>query len=747
MFKNLSAITNSEIILHEKINIDNAQKILHHDDLDLQTIKSLEKYIKLYQKNNHLKVSYKDNSLGRLKIKAVDIKEDETLLTTPFMWNIVKSALCKGIYNDLDIKNCCGCLLEQLCEFNNIKCKVLKYYNRHRPEIIKKAKMNKDEYKKQLYKMMFNRVEQIYDDEFLEEFNIELKEITKELLKIYPNFINHNLKFNKEGQALSMIYFQMEKLVLLKIFEYLKGNGYNVGALLFDGLHVEGKPNLKDIQKFILDNLEVNIELEYKSFKDVELDTTQFFKNEIEASLFIVEKLKNILVRCNAELYIKDNNIWTFDNKKINYIIKTYIVKYNLLVKNNLTFINMSKSLRGINTLLELVKDSDRIPIDDNFDNTLWYNNLGSICFNNGFYNFNDKKFYKYENNNIYSTIKINYDFEERNEEDIKEFYKLIIDPIFSDKEEMKHIFLNYISRSIAGCYTDKDWLVGLGERDSGTGVIIECCMNTFEDYIKETNAENFVFKDNISDVAKSYSWLVKCRYKRLLYSSEFMKKKKGGEVNGNLIKKITSGGDTIEARTNNKDEQSFKLQCKYMALLNDIPEITPSDAKDTLTQFNFPCKFVNKDDKRLKEKNLLYSYQIANHNIKNIIKEPKFRMAFFYIIKDYFDRGKPIITNNEILNEMNEMKEDDNDELKFLELFEFTGNKNDYISINQIKCIVIQNNLNLSSIKYTRIIKSKIGDTKTSRQINKKSVMIRTGIKAIEQDDNPNDCNNDLDI
>ena len=48
--------------------------------------------------------------------------------------------------------------------------------------------MNKDEYKKLLYQMIFNRVEKKYDDEFLEKFNIELKD-TNQLLKIYLTLV------------------------------------------------------------------------------------------------------------------------------------------------------------------------------------------------------------------------------------------------------------------------------------------------------------------------------------------------------------------------------------------------------------------------------------------------------------------------------------------------------------------------------------------------------------------------------
>lgn len=345
-------------------------------------------------------------------------------------------------------------------------------------------------------------------------------------------------------------------------------------------------------------------------------------------------------------------------------------------------------------------------------------------------------KFFKYENNNIYTRFKLSYDYEEPSEEDLKLVNDLLFDPVFGDKKEIKHLFNNYVARSIAGCYEDKDWLIGLGERDSGKGSYMELCKYTFEDYVKFTNAENFKYKENISDVAKSYSWLVRLQGCRLLVSNEFEKRKNGGEVNGNMIKKICSGGDPIEARVNNKDEIEFKLQCKYMALLNDIPEITPSDAKERLIQFNYPYKFVDKDDKRCGKKTNLFEYKEGDENIKTKLRQPRLRNAFFKIIQDYYQLGKPIITDEQILKDINEIKDEDNDEDKFKDLFEFTMDDKDYIKTNDIKKLVSKAGLNLSATKYNRIIRNEIGDTLTSRDGSKVRTKMKKKQQAYEESD-----------
>jgi hypothetical protein len=741
MFKNLMNITNQEIILTEKINLQDANRLIYSDHLDTLGVSSLEKYLKEYKKENKINVSYKDNQLGRLKIKATSIKDDETLMTMPCMYNTMKAVLCKGIYYDVDICNAHPTLLSQLCEFNNIECPKLNHYIKNRKRIIQKSGKNKNEYKKVLYKMMFNRYDKKYDDQFLNDFNNELNIITKKLLDIYPSFINPNIHDNQTGQAMAILCQQMEKLCLLGLYQYCKENKYEVGALIHDGLHITSKPDLIEMEKYIKDKLDINIKLEIKEFQEINMDKIHFCKNEVEGSEIIIKDLQDILIRSNNDLFILYDNVWYNDEKKIKFVIKNIIKKYDILIKNSFGFSNISKSITGINKLVDYILDSELIKEDYYIEDKLFNSNLKCICFNNGFYDMEKDKFFKYENNNIYTRFKLSYDYEEPSEEDLKEVNKLLFDPVFGDKTEIKHLFNNYVARSIAGCYEDKDWLIGLGERDSGKGSYMELCKYTFEDYVKFTNAENFKYKENVSDVAKSYSWLVRLQGCRLLVSNEFEKRKNGGEVNGNMIKKICSGGDPIEARVNNKDEIEFKLQCKYMALLNDIPEITPSDAKEKLIQFNYPYKFVDKDDKRCGKKTNLFEYREGDENIKTKLRQPNLRNAFFKIIQDYYKLGKPIITDEQILKDINEIKEEDNDEEKFKDLFEFTMDDKDYIKTNEIKKLVIKAGLNLSATKYNRIIRNEIGDTLTSRDGSK----VRTKMKKKQQAYEDSVCDLDL--
>ena len=158
-----------------------------------------------------------------------------------------------------------------------------------------------------------------------------------------------------------------------------------------------------------------------------------------------------------------------------------------------------------------------------------------------------------------------------------------IFNPIFNDNEDQMKCWLNYIARGLAGCVEDKNWAVGIGERDCGKGVLVGLLENAFGEYCRSTNSENFLYKNNGTDSAKALSWLVPFEFRRLLLTNEITKDVDDKyRINGNILKKLASGGDKIEARVNHKDEINFKIQSRVCMFCNDLPPIEPSDAKET---------------------------------------------------------------------------------------------------------------------------------------------------------------------
>ena len=414
--------------------------------------------------------------------------------------------------------------------------------------------------------------------------------------------------------------------------------------------------------------------------------------------------------------------------------------------------------------LLQFVEPTE----DEDFIDKLWTSNLFKLCFKNGYYDFKKGKLEEYDTD-THTTIKINRDFKEPTEEDIKAVYDKILNPIFNNDKELMDCWLNYIARGLAGHVEDKNWGVGIGERDCGKGVLVGMLENCFGEYCRSTNSENFLFKNNGGDSAKALSWLVPFEFKRLLLTNEITRDAEGKyKINGNILKKLSSGGDKIEARVNHKDEINFKIQARVCMFCNDLPPIEPADAKETSYMFRYPSKFLNEDDERLGKPLMRKKYKVVGEDIEYIkdengdnimenvcnfykkddeikswCKKTEIMSAFIKIIFDNYGKKAPMSDN--MKEEIEDFKEEEKEEDRFLDLFNFIGDKDwdeskkDWVSIAQINVLLKKASINLSSQKYKNYLtpRGAIKGKKLNDQTNKREnawVNIQVNQVKVEQ-------------
>ena len=70
--------------------------------------------------------------------------------------------------------------------------------------------------------------------------------------------------------------------------------------------------------------------------------------------------------------------------------------------------------------------------------------------------------------------------------------------------------------------------------------------------------------------------WSLLLRYKRIIISNEM---KTNTTINGNMLKKVSSGGDGLTGRLHCGNEISFTPHFLVIAMANDIPKIVPYDS------------------------------------------------------------------------------------------------------------------------------------------------------------------------
>ena len=202
-------------------------------------------------------------------------------------------------------------------------------------------------------------------------------------------------------------------------------------------------------------------------------------------------------------------------------------------------------------------------------------------------------------------------------------------------------------------------------------------------------------------------------------------------KINGNILKKLSSGGDKIEARVNHKDEINFKIQARVCMFCNDLPPIEPADTKETSYMFRYPSKFLNAEDDRLGKPLMRQKYKIDTEDkieflfdeegnkimenvcnfyqkddeIKSWTKKPEIMNAFITILFRHYGKKTPLSSGMKA--EIEDFKDEEKEEDRFLNLFNFIGDKDwcdtdkDWVSIPQINQILRKAKINLSAQKY----------------------------------------------
>jgi len=111
-------------------------------------------------------------------------------------------------------------------------------------------------------------------------------------------------------------------------------------------------------------------------------------------------------------------------------------------------------------------------------------------------------------------------------------------------------------------------------------------------------------------------------------------------KMDGNMIKRLASGGDEVEVRTNYKDEERKRLQCMAFMCCNESPPADPPDAYETLEVFSFGTKFVSKEEMDSREEGgraIPDHWALSDPSIKEWIKNPDVVDVFTRIVLDAY--------------------------------------------------------------------------------------------------------------
>lgn len=329
-------------------------------------------YCNLYD-NSGIDINYiKYNDYGRFFV------EDHKVRSSTIMWSPIRSALFQNTEYDIDIINCHSNLLLDILKTNEIyDIECLEYYCKNRDEIIdlfditedaiesynvkKKEKKDKKDIVKALvtqllyggsiesWKKEYNITLEM--PEFIINFQNEIKTNTSILLKDkrfkdiinyeykrrrdkeYPNGVPKNKEFEvKDSKYLAIILQEYESLIIMKIFEIVKNNGFIITSYNYDGFQILKREGVEDLIELI-NNTELSLSHSNKNF--INFENIKFivkpFKDPIDVSKLICLETDEF----NRDVFNLSSNY--------NYK-KKYFEKYFAKILNPTLFVESKKN-------------------------------------------------------------------------------------------------------------------------------------------------------------------------------------------------------------------------------------------------------------------------------------------------------------------------------------------------------------------------------------------------------------------
>ena len=662
---------------------------------------------------------------------------------------MIRNTLCEGIYKDFDMQNAHPRLLENLCKKHLIDCPYLTFFNSNREKCYENLFEELDcfdgdvrSYVKTLFIKSINSEwlvqkhdlkgkKKIKDSNFI-RFDEEIKAIQTKLMAIYGDFLKKiNFKKNngnKKGKFIAFLLQNEENDVLNKVTSHYSIPDASV--LMYDGFLINDA--LLDDDSDIINKLneitkDQNITWSEKPIKSSileELNKMEFNENLFQAHIsniphdhadfLLHNQLKNRLYKCDGIYYFKAEKCWINDEKIIQKQLIKEIVKFELyFTKENQA--TGEWEIKPIRENLQLMKDIVYMLtcLNDNDNNLLdriYEHTMRKLYFNNGIYNFDTETI---EENDYDSFIIIDRDLNmDRNDSVRKEIYDRVLNPIFGvvigaddykERSQLRDHYLLTTARTMAGCVEDKEWVVSLGNRNCGKGVLNDFFANTFGKYVKSTNTENFLYKKTNDESAKANSFMLQLQFQRMVVGNECAIDKSGTTtLCGNKIKKYHSGGDYIEGRALYQNETTFRLQSRCFFSMNDFPRVEPNDATTLLITYEFKSKFIKKGEKK-KYNNI--TYLEADDTIKTeFIKRDDVLNEFALLIFDSYKSNA--IYPKELKAEIVEDREDDED--KLFNLYDITHDPDDKINNEAIKAMCKEHQINFTIRKVLAILTGK---------------------------------------
>jgi hypothetical protein len=472
--------------------------------------------------------------------------------------------------------------------------------------------------------------------------------------------------FNTFGNKGYELFNNVSKINVSKYDEQETEKTYNS----FKDCHIKNRITFQSIRSWASKADKNTASKIYKMFI-AKTEERIYANNDREAADAVMDKLEGSLLSCEGRIFYKLNQLWICDMEKIRSALITYITNlpmYKMTKDNELDiWKNFSSAEKVFKTICCSMTES-------NFDKKLFHSTTKyRLCFQNGVLDMRTKKFHTWENIDFdyYPMVMIPYDYKEV-EYDVSLIDK-VFEPLFGNDTNK---FLQSLSRSVAGCVEDKNFITYLGNRNCGKGILFEL-LKCLGGYTKSFNIQS-ILEDKKNGVlsSKDLYWLLDFEFSRLIVSQEAPK---DCTLRSDLCKKIMSGGDDIVARRNyDRTDTHFTLELSMLMFANEYIN-KQGDVSEHCLEFEGCTSFISSQQLNEMKKTMhpesLKKFRIADPDIKRLCGTKEYHLKMISILLHHYNEEAVKVILTEVPDAEDVFPIED-----FLENYKLTLNKDDMI-------------------------------------------------------------------
>jgi len=646
----------SRIVKEELFDVDAMNALTVHDGLSHVVKQKLKLYRKMRYDLNKVKVVYNwgkewiKKKVGRLSSSGLQGIDRE-----------VRAALASKYYWDLDMENSQPVLLTQISKKNGWACPLLEEYvafrNEKREALMLELGISLADTKDVMLSTLFGgKVGWRMNSPYLIALGAELETIMNNIVAHRPDIYDQAVHIKKEfpKRTTLAVYIQdEERKVLERVDSILAEMGRRMDVLIHDGGLVRKLPNelefpediIRAVEVRILSEMGYAIKLAIKPLKS-SIEFTAKQKKYTPASVIVsdsyaakkfVELLgDNIILDKDAGRFVFDTEVGMWTNEEAS--LKRWLNHF----AHELIFYQMGEVRDKIydysgaeKNIKNMISNIDRHLTPQNFFEKKGDSAIGKFLFADGIYDMKTREFKSGFDSSILFFHRIVRNYGGRNEALIEKVNTLLFrDPFLEEQEEQATFFKRGIARALYGDYRNhKNCYITVGKPNCGRGLLTRGLSAAFGDYVGTFNANNLLFNPRSgADESKKMAWLVHVCNARIVIANE-ISISPGKFVDGNLLKSLVGGGDTIKARLNFKEDVSHVIRSILFVLGNDIPPIKP--AEEAVLNRVFISELEKCYVEEPEEGNRFQMKQ--DSSLKNLFNDDTYCDALFHLIVDFY--------------------------------------------------------------------------------------------------------------